>query len=106
MARRGAGAAALGADGRQLASAQQTQGLTEAEGQAVPLAAWGGGTGGGTLRREPPPAPPQHLHPAGGHPPSPQGLRSPAIAGLVPPPRPGLWGTGPATLSFLEDPHF
>lgn len=39
VAWQGAGAAALGADGRQLAAAQQAEGLTEAEGQAIPLAA-------------------------------------------------------------------
>lgn len=40
---RWAGAAALGADGGQLAAAEQAQRLAEAEGQAVPLAAWGAG---------------------------------------------------------------
>lgn len=37
---RGTGAAALGADGGQLAAAQQAQRLTETEGQAIALAAW------------------------------------------------------------------
>lgn len=36
----GTRAAALGADGGQLAAAQQAQGLAETKGQAVPLAAW------------------------------------------------------------------
>lgn len=40
MAGRGTGAAALGADGGQLAAAQEAQRLAETEGQAVALAAW------------------------------------------------------------------
>lgn len=45
---RGTRAAALRADGGQLAAAQQAQRLAETEGQAIPLAAWGrGGAGQG-----------------------------------------------------------
>lgn len=73
MARRGAGAAALGADGGQLASAQQTQGLTEAEGQAVPLAAWGGGHGRWDPQEGAPTCTPPAPAPRGGPPSIPPG---------------------------------
>lgn len=77
MARRGAGAAALGADGGQLASAQQTQGLTEAEGQAVPLAAWGGGA-----REVGPSGGSPHLHPPSTCTPRGATLHPPRASGL------------------------